>query len=154
MIKKRNHKELDKLGLGSKNTIYPTKYAPSVLESVNFSGGVEDAWVSLLCNEFTSLCPKTNQPDFAKIFINYIPSQKLIESKSLKLYLFSFRNHGAFHEDCIHLICRDLFKLLKPKFIEVIGEFNPRGGIAIWPYCSQSSSSSRYKKIKAERLED
>ena len=154
MISKRNSQELAKLNLGNANTLYPTQYSPEILESITCLNTKDDAWVSLICNEFTSLCPKTNQPDFAKIYINYIPSQKLIESKSLKLYLFSFRNHGAFHEDCINVICEDLFKLLKPNFIEVIGEFNPRGGIAIWPYSSKSSSSSKYKILKAERLED
>ena len=154
MISKRNSQELAKLNLGSTNTLYPTQYAPEILESITCLNTKDDAWISLICNEFTSLCPKTNQPDFAKIYINYIPAQKLVESKSLKLYLFSFRNHGAFHEDCINVICKDLFRLLRPNFIEVIGEFSPRGGIAIWPYCSQSSSSLKYKKLKAERLED
>jgi len=154
MISKRNNQELVRLNLGRANTLYPTQYAPEILERITCLNTKDDVWVSLICNEFTSLCPKTNQPDFARIFINYIPSKYLVESKSLKLYLFSFRNHGAFHEDCINVICEDLFKLLKPNFIEVIGEFNPRGGIAIWPYSSKSSSSSKYKILKAERLED
>ena len=154
MISKRSNRELAKLNLGSAKTQYPTQYTPEILERILCLNTKDDAWVSLICNEFTSLCPKTNQPDFARIFINYIPSKYLVESKSLKLYLFSFRNHGAFHEDCINVICEDLFMLLKPNFIEVIGEFSPRGGIAIWPYRSKSSSSSKYKKLKAQRAED
>ena len=85
------------------------------------------------CPEFTSLCPKTGQPDFATIKIRYIPRSKCIESKSLKLYLFSFRNHGEFHEDCCNRIAKDIQKKIDPYYVEVIGEFMPRGGISIWP---------------------
>lgn len=81
--------------------------------------------------EFTSLCPKTGQPDFATIYIDYMPRKSLIESKSLKLYMFSFRNHGAFHEDCINLIARKLWDAAEPQWIRVVGIFNPRGGIPI-----------------------
>ena len=105
-----------------------------------------------ICSEFTSLCPKTNQPDFARVFINYIADDKMVESKSLKLYLFSFRNHGDFHEDCIQKICNDLVKLMKPKFIEVIGEFTPRGGISIFPYSSYSNSQKKFKDLKNPAL--
>ena len=72
----------------------------------------------------------------------------MVESKSLKLYLFSFRNHGAFHEDCVHSMASDLFKLMKPHFIEVIGEFTPRGGISIFPYTSFSSKKKKYVELK------
>tara|TARA_B100001971_G_C18268046_1_gene596657 strand:+ start:98115 stop:98666 length:552 start_codon:yes stop_codon:yes gene_type:complete len=138
--------------LGSNNTTYKMEYAPEVLESfVNKNPG-SDAWTTFVCTEFTSLCPKTNQPDFAKIFINYIADKKMVESKSLKLYLFSFRNHGDFHEDCVQKICDDLYKLMKPKYIEVIGEFTPRGGITIYPYCSRSNSQTQYKKLKEQRF--
>jgi 7-cyano-7-deazaguanine reductase len=92
--------------------------------------------VSFICPEFTSLCPKTGQPDFAKIIINYIPRQKMVESKSLKLYLFSFRNHGDFHEDCVNIILNDLKALMDPLYIEVLGIFTPRGGIAIHPFAN------------------
>jgi 7-cyano-7-deazaguanine reductase len=74
------------------------------------------------------------------------------ESKSLKIYLFSFRNHGDFHEDCIQKICKDLYKIMKPKYIEVIGEFTPRGGIAIFPYASMSNNSKDYKQLKLNRM--
>ena len=76
----------------------------------------------------------------------------MVESKSLKLYLFSFRNHGDFHEDCIQKICNDLFNLMKPKYIEVIGEFTPRGGIAIFPYASLANKQTKFKKIREDRM--
>lgn len=81
--------------------------------------------------EFTSLCPKTGQPDFANIFIDYIPRRYLVESKSLKLYMFSFRNHGAYHEAVINEIGETLVELLSPIWMRVSGIFNPRGGIPI-----------------------
>ena len=83
------------------------------------------------CPEFTSLCPVTGQPDFAHLVIDYVPGQWLIESKSLKLYLASFRNHGAFHEDCTVAIGKRLNELLKPKFIRIGGYWYPRGGMPI-----------------------
>lgn len=85
------------------------------------------------CPEFTSLCPKTGQPDFATIVINYVPREKCVESKALKLYLGSFRNHGEFHEACINRIGNDLVALLDPETIQVQGQFTPRGGIPFWP---------------------
>ena len=88
------------------------------------------------CPEFTSLCPKTGQPDFAVIVIDYMPDQWCVESKSLKLYLGSFRNHGEFHESCVTRICNDLVALLDPKELTIRGEFTPRGGIPFWPTAS------------------
>lgn len=76
----------------------------------------------------------------------------MVESKSLKLYLFSFRNHGDFHEDCVQTICDDLVDLMQPKYLEVIGEFTPRGGIAIYPFASASSSEKSFQKLKEERF--
>jgi 7-cyano-7-deazaguanine reductase len=81
--------------------------------------------------EFTSLCPVTGQPDFAHLVIDYAPGRFLVESKSLKLYLGAFRNHGAFHEDCTVRIGKDLVKLLKPKWLRIGGYWYPRGGIPI-----------------------
>jgi len=122
--------------LGASGTKYPTDYDPSLLETfVNRHPG-RDYLVTLDCPEFTSLCPKTGQPDFARIIINYIPDERMVESKSLKLYLFSFRNHGDFHEDCVNIILDDLVKLMAPRYIEVIGLFTPRGGIAIHPFAN------------------
>jgi 7-cyano-7-deazaguanine reductase len=81
--------------------------------------------------EFTSLCPVTGQPDFAHLVIDYVPAEWLVESKSLKLYLGSFRNHGAFHEDCTVRIGKDLVDLLQPKYLRIGGYWYPRGGMPI-----------------------
>ena len=89
--------------------------------------------MELDCPEFTCLCPMTKQPDFAHISIRYCPREFFVESKSLKLYLFSFRNKGEFSEDSVNCIARDLFQFLQPKWLEVQGDFWPRGGIAIKP---------------------
>lgn len=148
----RSKKELQKLNLGQENTLYPTTYDPKILESFSNNNPQSDAWTTFICTEFTSLCPKTNQPDFAKIFINYIADKKMVESKSLKLYLFSFRNHGDFHEDCIQKICRDLNELMAPRYLEVIGEFTPRGGIAIFPYAQSTNHGKKYQELAHTRF--
>ena len=125
--------------LGSNSTDYPTTYAPQVLERIAYDTGSNGfVKVRLECPEFTSLCPKTAQPDFAHVKIVYNPSKWLVESKSLKLYLFSFRNHGEFHEECIKTIADDLCALLEPNWIEVEGDFYPRGGIKICPLVYRS----------------
>lgn len=149
----RSQQELKGVSLlGNQKTKYPETYAPEILEVFPNKNPSHDAWTTFVCTEFTSLCPMTGQPDFAKIFINYIADKKMVESKALKLYLFSFRNHGDFHEDCVNKICDDLNKLMKPKYIEVIGEFTPRGGIAIYPFASRSQANAKYKKLKDERF--
>ena len=119
--------------LGSKTTEYKSEYDPTLLEAFTTSSTSDSLRVQLHCPEFTSLCPKTGQPDFANIYIEYLPKGLCVESKSLKLYLFSFRNHGGFHEQCIEMIGNDLWKLLEPEYLYVRGEFMPRGGISIWP---------------------
>ena len=121
----------DQLSLLGRKTEYKQDYAPEVLEAFDNKHPENDYWVRFNCPEFTSLCPITGQPDFAEIRISYIPDIKMVESKSLKLYLFSFRSHGAFHEDCVNIIMKDLIKLMNPKYIEVTGIFTPRGGISI-----------------------
>jgi 7-cyano-7-deazaguanine reductase len=108
--------------------------------------------VMLNCPEFTSLCTKTGQPDFAEIRIAYIPDQYLVESKSLKLYLFSFRNHGDFHEDCCNIIRKDLTALLEPRYLEVMGIFTPRGGISIYPFANYAKPGSGYESYAKSRL--
>lgn len=148
----RDTKELKNFKLGENETKYPTTYAPEMLEAFDNKNVGRVAWTSLLCPEFTSLCPKTGQPDFAKITINYVADKKMVESKSLKLYLFSFRNHGDFHEDCIQTICDDLFDLMKPKYIEVHGHFTPRGGISIYPFASASDGSKEFEALRKERF--
>ena len=123
--------------LGNQNTKYKYDYDPSILEKFErkFDGSVKDEQiVSLDCFEFASRCPKTGQPDFATIHISYIPNKYMVESKSLKLYLFSFQQHGDFHESCVHMIMQDLIDLLDPCYLEVYGDFNSRGGISILPF--------------------
>ena len=83
------------------------------------------------CPEFTSLCPVTGQPDFGTFVIDYVPNRWLLESKSLKLFLFSFRNHGAFHEDCTLMIGKRIASTIKPRFLRIASYWNPRGGIPI-----------------------
>ena len=137
--------------LGRKSDI-PSTYAPEVLEAFENQHPERDYWVELLCPEFTSLCPITGQPDFAEIRIRYIPDRRMVESKSLKLYLFSFRNHGDFHEDCVNIILNDLIRLMDPRYIEVVGLFVPRGGIAIHPYANHGQPGTRFERLAAERL--
>ncbi|MDR0348953.1 MAG: preQ(1) synthase [Tannerella sp.] len=142
-------KELSLLG---KKTAYRQEYAPEVLEAFTNKHPENDYWVHFNCPEFTGLCPVTGQPDFAVIRIDYIPGVKMVESKSLKLYLFSFRNHKAFHEDCVNLIMKDLIRLMDPKYIEVTGIFTPRGGISIYPYCNCGRSGTKYERLAEQRL--
>lgn len=137
--------------LGGK-TEYKDNYAPEMLEAFENKHQGNDYWVTFDCPEFTSLCPITGQPDFATIRIDYIPDIRMVESKSLKLYLFSFRNHGAFHEDCVNIIMKDLIKLMDPKYIEVTGIFTPRGGISINPYANWGREGTKYQKLTEERL--
>ncbi len=139
--------------LGS-NTKYATDYAPEVLETFANKHPENDYWVQFNCPEFTSLCPITGQPDFAEIKIMYIPGERMVESKSLKLYLFSFRNHGDFHEDCVNIIMKDLVRLMQPKYIEVVGLFTPRGGISIHPYANYGRPGTKYERMAQRRLEN
>ena len=141
-----------KLTLLGKKTEYKNEYAPEVLEAFDNKHPNNDYWVTFECPEFTSLCPITGQPDFATIRINYIPDIKMVESKSLKLYLFSFRNHGAFHEDCVNIIMNDLIELMSPKYIEITGIFTPRGGISIYPYANYGRKGTKYEQLAEQRL--
>ena len=135
-----------------KVTDYKTDYDPSVLEIFINKHPENDYWVRFNCPEFTSLCPITGQPDFAEIRIEYIPDIKMVESKSLKLYLFSFRNHGDFHEDCVNKIMKDLIHLMNPKYIEVSGFFTPRGGISIYPYANYGRPGTKYEELAEYRM--
>lgn len=131
----RTEHELEGVSLlGNQRTVYSDTYNPEILETFVNKHPDNDYVVTLDAYEFTSKCPKTGQPDFAKVVISYIPSEKMVESKSLKLYLFSFRNTGDFHEDCMNKVMKDLIALMDPKYIEVLGIFSPRGGIAIHPF--------------------
>ncbi len=138
--------------LGNQDTQYKDDYAPEVLEVVDNLHSDRDYFVKFNCPEFTSLCPITGQPDFATMYISYIPNQKIVESKSLKLYLFSFRNHGDFHEDCVNIIMNDLIQLLDPRYIEVWGKFTPRGGISIDPWCNYGKPGTKYEEMATHRL--
>lgn len=126
----------DLKALGSGSTRYTFDHPDSSLlewfdnPHVNEDGAME---IVITAPEFTSLCPKTGQPDFATIVIKYVPDEYCVESKSLKLYLMSFRNHGEFHEACVSRIAGDLINLLDPIRLEVEGQFTPRGGISFWP---------------------
>ncbi len=138
--------------LGSGKTSYAAGYDAKILECFPNKHPENDYFVKFNCPEFTSLCPMTGQPDFATVYISYVPDKLLVESKSLKLYLFGFRNHGDFHEDCVNIIMKDLIKLLSPKYIEVWGCFTPRGGISIDPYCNWGAPHGKWADIARERL--
>ena len=110
-----------------------TTDAPSADQLETFANQYpqRDYTIEIVCPEFTSVCPMTGQPDFAHIVIDYVPRKLLVESKSLKLFLGSFRNHGAFHEDCTVGIAKRLAKELKPVWLRIGGYWYPRGGIPI-----------------------
>lgn len=149
----RTKEELQGLSLlGQQDVKYASTYTPSVLERFSNKHPNRPYFVKFNAPEFTSLCPMTGQPDFASIYISYVPKDFLVESKSLKLYLFSFRNHGDFHEDCVNIILNDLIKLLDPYYIEVWGKFTPRGGISIDPYVNYGKTDTRWEEIAWERL--
>lgn len=123
--------ELKNLG---KQVDYSFDYSPEFLEAIPNKNSARNYFVKLDCEEFTCVCPITRQPDFATLIIRYIPDEKLVESKSLKLYLTSFRNTGTFHEDVVNRIADDLINLLEPRYLEIEGLFRVRGGIAIEPF--------------------
>lgn len=131
---------------------YTFDYNKKLLETFENKHSNRDYFVKFNCPEFTSLCPITGQPDFATIYISYIPNIKMVESKSLKLYLFSFRNHGGFHEDCVNTILNDLVELMEPRYIEVWGKFTPRGGISIDPYVNYGIPNTKYEEMARYRL--
>ena len=149
----RNDEELKGLTLlGNQGTSYPGDYDPGVLETFDNKHPDNEYVVTFDCPEFTTLCPKTGQPDFGHIYISYIPRVRMVESKSLKLYLFSFRNHGDFHEDCVNIIMKDLWRLMEPRYIEVRGFFMPRGGISINPFANMGDEEHR-ELVATRRLE-
>lgn len=138
--------------LGNQNVQYAFDYDPKVLETFDNKYPKRDYFVKFNCPEFTTLCPITNQPDFATIYISYIPGERMVESKSLKLYLFSYRNHGGFHETSINMIMDDLIELMAPKYIEVWGKFTPRGGISIDPYCNYGKPGTKFEEMANNRM--
>ena len=148
----RNENNLDLSLLGNQENEYSFEYDPDVLETFENQHPNRDYFVKFNCPEFTTLCPKTRQPDFATIYISYIPNVNMVESKSLKLYLFSFRNHGDFHEDSVNTIMNDLIDLMDPRYIEVWGKFTPRGGISIDPFCNYGKPGTKFEQMADHRL--
>lgn len=138
--------------LGNQKTDYIYEYDPNILEAFDNRHVDNDYFIKFNFPEFTSLCPMTGQPDFATIYFSYIPDQRCVESKSLKLYLFSYRNHGDFHENCINTIGKDLIALLEPRYLEVWGKFTPRGGLSIDPYFNYGKPGTKYEKMAEYRL--
>ena len=117
--------------LGASTTPYPSQPDEAKLETFKNTYPDREYRIQLHCPEFTSLCPMTGQPDFGQIEIDYVPNERCVESKSLKLYLFSFRNHGAFGEAIVNRILDDLVAACAPRRATVRGNFTPRGGISI-----------------------
>lgn len=134
------NKEQDLSGvtlLGNQNTKYKYDYDPSVLQKFELQFADEQEHDEQVINidffEWVGQCPKTGQPDLASFHISYIPNRYAVESKSLKLFMYSFQRHGAFHEQVTHMIMQDLVKLLDPKYLSVYGDFNSRGGCCLLP---------------------
>ena len=125
--------------LGQGATVYPRTATPELLETFHNAFPDRTYTVTLASNEFTSLCPKTGQPDFGTITIRYVPDKLCIESKSLKLYLFSYREEGTFMETVTNRILDDLVEACSPMSMEVVGDFAARGGITI-------SVTAKYRK--------
>lgn len=122
--------------LGNQKTKYPTKPSIKILETFENQHQDKKYLIPIEYIRFTSLCPKTGQPDGADIYINYVPNKKCIESKSLKLYFVSYRNHGSFMEDITLTVMKDLIKVLDPFYIEVYSKFVSRGDTFLRPYCN------------------
>ncbi len=121
--------------LGGSGTI-PTSPDEAVLECVGNPHPDTDYVIRFSCPEFTSLCPVTGQPDFAHLMIDYVPGPRIVESKSLKLFLHSFRNHAGFHEACTVGIAKRLFEATDAKYLRIGGYWYPRGGIPIDVFCA------------------
>lgn len=127
-----NNQRFQDLTLLSKSeTVVSDSPEDAMLETFDNLFPDRDYQITFDCPEFTSLCPVTNQPDFGEITIQYIPDKLCIESKSLKLFIFAFRNHNTFHEEAVNIILDRIVNVCKPRYAEVIGAFRPRGGIAI-----------------------
>ena len=145
--------DLNKLKALGATVRAPMTYNPGVLDAFDNKHPDRDYWVTFTAPEFTTLCPKTGQPDFGTITVRYIPAKRLVESKSLKLYFFGFRNNGDFHEDVVNIIYNDIFRLLKPKYLEVYGKFAARGGISIDPFVN-GGTGAKYRALAAKRFAD
>jgi len=133
--------------LGNKKAQMPQQ--PSAAKLETFPNAAGEILIPFICNEFTAICPITGQPDFAKFEILYIPDRLCVESKSLKFYLNSYRNHGAFHETLTREIANEILQAVQPKFLRVWGDFSVRGGISIKPlvleWGKKTSSTEKQK---------
>jgi len=128
--------------LGANHTEYRYDNPDASILEVFDNQSPDAPWVvEFDCGEFTSLCPMTGQPDFGRIRVHYVPARLCVESKSLKLYLGAYRNHGSFHEDCINRIAEDIYRRVQPRYVRVFGDFNVRGGIAIKPLAVRADSA-------------
>ncbi|MFQ5606911.1 MAG: preQ(1) synthase [Candidatus Zixiibacteriota bacterium] len=121
----------------------PSRPSRTILETFDNSHPAREYQIRFNCPEFTAICPITSQPDFGRITISYVAADKCIESKSLKLYLFSYRNHGAFHEEVVNLILDDCVAVCRPRRMTVQGSFNPRGGISIHVEASYDENAAQ-----------
>lgn len=147
----KQDKKFEQLGLGKNE--YPVSPEKAKLETFSNKNRKANYLVPFICNEFTTLCPITGQPDFARFEIVYVPDKFCLESKSLKLYLFSFRNLGNFHEDVANRIFRDLWNALKPKYMRIWADFSVRGGISIKPLIVRFSEKiGKEEKTEIEKL--
>lgn len=141
---KKTDKRFDALTLLKKSeTQFPDSPQQATLETFDNIYADRDYEITFDCPEFTSLCPVTGQPDFGEITIKYIPDKKCIESKSLKIFLFSFRNHNTFHEEAVNTILDEIVKKCSPRRAEVSGIFRPRGGIALTVKADYTKSKKR-----------
>ena len=146
-------KSLTSLGSEKTNYYFKDKPQPELLETFENLHKFEDKGFYLIPfkmdrDEFTSLCPKTGQPDQARMEIIYVPDQLCVESKSLKLYLMSYRMSGEFHEDVCNRIADDLFRLLQPLYLRVYGDFSARGGLAIKPMITRINPELPFDKVE------
>ena len=143
MTLNKTDKRFEDLTLLSKSeTKFPDSPEKAELETFKNLYSDRDYEIVFDCPEFTSLCPVTGQPDFGHITIKYIPDELCIESKSLKIFLLSFRNHNTFHEEAVNTVLDAVVKKANPRYAEVLGEFRPRGGIAL-------NIKANYKKSKS-----
>ncbi len=122
---------------------YPQTPDAAILETFDNRFGCRDYWVTFDCPEFTARCPVTDQPDFGSITIRYVPDRKCIESKSLKFYLYAFRNHNTFQEEAVNRILEDLVAACSPREAIVEGTFKPRGGIGISVTATHNNDSAQ-----------
>lgn len=161
-FKQQSAEELRKEGvtlLGSGSTVYKDTYDPSVIQTFENKYPDRDYIVTFDALEGTSLCPITHQPDFFKMVITYIPNKLMLESKSLKLLLFSWRNTGSYHETIVNTVMEDIRDRINPKFILVKGIFSARGGIAIFPVATYADPAypeyvEMEKQVKFQAIVD